>query len=63
MSSEGGVSDSEKMSGSDCSSVPFLLNEGMSDGGHCGPQNSKTVDILKQWMDETREDLQTFEKM
>ena len=63
VSSERGVSDSQKMSGSDCSSVQFLLNEGMSDGGHCGPQNSKIVDILKQLMDETRVDLQTLEKM
>ena len=48
VSSERGVSDSENMSDSDCSSVRFLLNEGMSkkkkkknfdrtvDGGHCG---------------------------
>ena len=46
-----------------CSSVPSLLNEGMSDGGHCGPQNSEIVGILKQLMDETRVDLQTLEKM
>ena len=55
--------DSEKMSGSDCSSVPSPLNEGMSDGGRCGPQNSEIVSILKQLMDETRVDLQTLEKM
>ena len=63
VSSERGVSDSEKMSDSDCSSVRFHLNEGMSDGGHCGSQNSKIVDILKQLVDETRVDLQTLEKM
>ena len=57
------VSDSEKMSDSDRSSVRFLLNEGMSDGGHCGSQNTKIVDILKQLVDETRADLQTLEKM
>ena len=63
VSSERGVSDSEKMSDSDCSSVRFLLNEGMSDGDHRGSQNNKIVDILKQLMDETRVDLQTLEKM
>ena len=63
VSSERGVSESEMMSGSDCSSVQSLLNEGMSDGGHCGSQNSKIVGILKQLMDETRVDLQTLEKM
>ena len=63
VSSERGVSDAEKMSDSDCSSVRFLLNDGMSDGGHCGPQNNKIVDILKQLVDETRVDLQTLEKM
>ena len=36
VSSERGISDSEKMSDSDCSSVQFLLNEGMSDGDHRG---------------------------
>ena len=63
VSSERAVMDSEKVSGSDCASVPSLLNEGMSDGGHCGPQNSEIVGILKQLMDETRVDLQTLEKM
>ena len=63
VSSERAVMDSEKMSGSDCSSVLSLLNEGMSDGGHRGSQNNKIVDILKQLMDETRVDLQTLEKM
>ena len=63
MSSERGVSDSEKMSDSDCSSVRFLLNEEMSDGDHCGSQNNNIVDILKQLVDETRVDLQTLEKM
>ena len=51
------------MSDSDCCSVRFLLNEGMSDGGHCLSQNDKIVDILKQLVDETRVDLQTLEKM
>ena len=51
------------MSDSDCSSVRFLLNEGMSDGDHRGSQSNKIVDILKQLMDETRVDLQTVEKM
>ena len=60
VSSERAVMDS---SGSDCSSVRFLLNEGMSDDGRCGPQNSEIVGILKQLMDETRVDLQTLEKM
>ena len=63
VSSERGVSDSENMSDSDCSSVRFLLHEGMSDGDHCGSKNNKIVDILKQLMDETRVDLQTLEKM
>ena len=63
VSSERGVSDSEKMSDSDCSSVRFLLNEGMSDGDHRGSQNNKIVDILKQLMDETRVELQILEKM
>ena len=48
VSSERRVSDSEKISDSDCSSVRFLLNEGMSDGDHCGSQNNKIIDILKQ---------------
>ena len=56
VSSERGVSDSKKMSDSDCSSVRFLLNEEMSDGDHRGSQNNKIVDIL-------RVDLQTLEKM
>ena len=63
VSSERGVSDSEKMSDNDCSSVRFLLNEGMSDDDHRGSQNNKIVDILKQLMDETRVDLQTLERM
>ena len=56
------VSESEKMFGSDCARVQFFLNEGMSDGSHCGPQNSKIVDILKLLMDDTRVDLLTLEK-
>ena len=44
VSSERGVSDSEKMSDSDCSSVRFLLNEGMSDGDHRGCRYLETVD-------------------
>ena len=63
VSSERGVSDSEKMSDSDCSSVRFLLIEGMSDGSHCGSQNNKIIDILKRLVDETRVDLQTLEKL
>ena len=35
----------------------------MSDGGHCGSQNNKIINILKQLVDETRVDLQTFERM
>ena len=63
VSSERGVSDSEKMSDSDCSSVRFFLNERMSDGDRRGSQNDKIVDILKQLMDETKVDLQTLEKI
>ena len=63
VSSEREVMDSEKMSGSDYSRVQSLLNEGMSDAGHCGLQNREIVGILKQLMDETRVDLQTLEKM
>ena len=63
VSSERGISDSQKMSDSDCSSVRFLLNEGMSDGDHRGSHHSEIVGILKQLMDETRVDLQTLEKI
>ena len=63
VSSERGVSDSEKMSDSDCSSVRFFLNERMSDGDRRGSQNDKIVDILKQLMNETKVDLQTLEKI
>ena len=52
VSSGRAVMNSEKVSGSDCSSVPSSLNEGTSDGGHCGPQNSEIVAILKQLVDE-----------
>ena len=51
------------MSDPDCSSVRFLLNEGMSDGSHCGSQNNKIIDILNRLVDETRVDLQALEKM
>ena len=47
-----GVMNSEKVSGSDCS----------SDGGRYGPQSGEIVGILKQLMDETSVDLQTLAK-
>ena len=56
------VMNSEKVSGSDRSSIPSFLSGGTSDGGLYGPQSGETVDILKQLMDETSVDLQTFEK-
>ena len=46
------------MSDSDCSSVRFFVNEGMSDGSHCGSQNK-----LKQLIDEMKVDSKTFEKI
>ena len=60
--SEREVSDSENMSDSDCSSVRFLLINWMSAGSHCGSQNNKIVENMKQMVDETRVDLQTLEK-
>ena len=54
--------NSEKVSGSDRSSVPSFLSGGTSDGGRYGPQRGEIVGILKQLMDETTVDMQTLEK-
>ena len=56
------VMNSEKVSGSDRSSIPSFLSGGMSDGGRYGPQSGEIAGILKQLMDETSVDLQTLEK-
>ena len=56
------VMNSEKVSGSDRSSIPSFLSGGTSDGGRYGPQSGEIVDILKQLMDETSVDLQILEK-
>ena len=56
------VMNSDKVSGSDRSSIPSFLSGGTSDGGRYGPQSGEIVDILKQLMDETSVDLQTLKK-
>ena len=56
------VMNSEKVSGSDRSSIPSFLSGGTSDGGRYGPQSTEIVGILKQLIDETSVDLQTLEK-
>ena len=56
------VMNSEKVSGSDRSSIPSFLSGGTSDGGRYGPQSGEIVGILKQLMDETSVDLQTLEE-
>ena len=54
--------NSEKVSGSDSSSIPSFFSGGTSDGGRYGPQSGEIVGILKQLMDETSVDLQTLKK-
>ena len=45
------VMNSEKVSGSDRSSIPSFLSGGTSDGGRYGPQSDEIVGILKQFAD------------
>ena len=56
------VMNSEKVFGSDRSSIPSFLSGGTSDGGRYGPQSGEIVGILKQLIDEASVDLQTLEK-
>ena len=56
------VVNSEKVSGSDRSSVPSFLSGGTSDGGRYGPQSGEIVGILKHLIYDTSVDLQTLEK-